>query len=55
MLKNADGTDFVADENDIIEWDGTKWNMVFDASTDDGSTIHTQLILTQVSHINGMV
>ena len=37
--KNADGTDFVADENDIIEWDGTKWNMVFDASTDDGSTI----------------
>lgn len=29
--KNSDGTDFVAEENDIIEWDGTKWNIVFSA------------------------
>ncbi len=31
--KNADGTDFVANANDICEWDGTKWVIVFDAST----------------------
>mgnify|MGYP001169437388 CR=1 FL=1 len=36
--KNADNTDFVAGENDIVEWDGSKWYVVFDASTDDGST-----------------
>ena len=37
--KNNDGTDFVADENDIVEWDGTRWHIVFDASgSHDGST-----------------
>jgi hypothetical protein len=30
--KNNDNTDFVASENDIIEWDGNRWNIVFDAS-----------------------
>ena len=30
--QNNDGSDFVADENDIIEWTGTKWEIVFDAS-----------------------
>lgn len=29
--KNADGSDFVAEENDIIEWDGAKWQIVFSA------------------------
>ena len=32
--KNADNTDFVADANDIIEYDGSKWNIIFDASKD---------------------
>jgi len=36
--KNADNTDFAAGENDIVEWDGTKWHVVFDASTDAGTT-----------------
>ena len=37
--KNNNGTDFVADENDIVEWDGAAWHIVFDASgTNDGST-----------------
>ena len=31
--KNSNGTDFVASANDIIEWDGTNWHIVFDAST----------------------
>ena len=36
--KNTNGTDFVAQANDIIEWDGTKWHVVFDASANDSST-----------------
>ena len=36
--KNADGSDFVAGQNDVVEWDGSKWHIVFDASTDDGTT-----------------
>ena len=37
--KNADGSDFIASEYDILEWDGTRWHIVFDASgADDGST-----------------
>jgi hypothetical protein len=31
--KNNDGSDFVAGENDIVEWTGTKWEIVFDASS----------------------
>jgi len=30
--KNNDGTDFVAGENDIVEWDGNRWHIIFDAS-----------------------
>ena len=30
--KNTNGTDFVAGENDIVEWDGNAWHIVFDAS-----------------------
>ena len=36
--KNADNSDFVAGENDIVEWDGTAWHIVFDASSDPGTT-----------------
>ena len=34
--KNADSSDFQAHANDIIEWDGAKWSVVFDSqnSTD---------------------
>lgn len=30
--KNMDGSDFAAFANDIVEWDGQRWNIVFDAS-----------------------
>ena len=36
--KNADNTDFVAGENDIVEWDGSEWSIVFDASADAGTS-----------------
>jgi hypothetical protein len=29
--KNASGTDFSAGANDIVEWDGNTWHIVFDA------------------------
>jgi hypothetical protein len=31
--KNSDGSDFVAHANDIIEWDGTNWSIVFNSTT----------------------
>ena len=45
--KNADGTDFIASENDICEWDGTKWVIVFDASTKVGQ-------LTDVTYVTNL-
>jgi hypothetical protein len=30
--KNSDGSDFIAGENDIIEWDGDHWHIVFAAN-----------------------
>lgn len=41
--KNADNTDFVASENDIVEWTGTAWNILFDASTQDEVKFVTNL------------
>jgi len=41
--KNADGTDFVASANDIVEWSGTAWSVVFDASTYTGTAYTTNL------------
>lgn len=31
--KNSDSSDFQAHANDIIEWDGSSWNIVLDSST----------------------
>ena len=41
--KNADGTDFIASANDIVEWSGTAWQVVFDASTYTGTAYTTNL------------
>lgn len=30
--KNSDQSDFVAGANDIVEWDGSEWHIVFDSS-----------------------
>lgn len=37
--KNNDGTDFIAKGNDIIEWDGASWHVVFEAAQHDENTI----------------
>tara|TARA_S200000501_G_scaffold342036_1_gene351859 strand:+ start:1930 stop:3354 length:1425 start_codon:yes stop_codon:yes gene_type:complete len=40
---NNDGTGLVASANDIVEWDGSKWNVIFDASTITATTYVTNL------------
>lgn len=41
--KNSDGSDFTSDSNNIIEWDGTKWNIIFNASSINDVTYVTNL------------
>ena len=41
--QNADTSALVASANDIIEWNGTKWNIVFDASAATEITYTTNL------------
>lgn len=41
--KSTSGEDFIANENDIVEWDGAKWNIVFDASSAEETTYVTNL------------
>ena len=41
--KNADGTDFAASANDIVEYDGTRWHKVFDASETSNEVYTTNL------------
>ena len=46
---NNDGTGLVASVNDIVEWDGSKWSVIFDASTITAITYVTNLN-TQVQY-----
>jgi len=54
--KNSNGSDFVAQSNDIIEWTGTQWNVLFDASANANSndstvaTIYTTNLNTGVQY-----
>jgi hypothetical protein len=41
---------FSAGANDIIEWDGTTWNIIFDASEHDGSVEYTTNLRTGVQY-----
>lgn len=45
--KNSDGSVTTADVNDIIEWNGTKWIIVFDASETTEVTYTTNLNTTK--------
>jgi len=35
--KNLNGTDFIATANDIVEWDGSQWHVVFDSTGNDSA------------------
>jgi len=38
--------DFTAEENDVIEWDGSKWNVVFSADTNKDQLVYLTNIFT---------
>lgn len=50
--KNTNGTDFVADANDIVEWDGSRWHIIFDASETSTTTYVTNLNTNQQLYWN---
>ena len=51
---NNDGTGLVAKANDIIEWSGSKWNIIFDSSEVSTTTYTTNLnTQTQYRFDNG--
>lgn len=53
--KNLDGSDFVAEENDIIEWDGEHWNVVFSAKGNKDSYIYLTNTFTNTQYVwNGV-
>lgn len=47
--KNANGSDFVAHANDIIEWNGTAWTVIFDSQNTPETTYITN-IRTQIQY-----
>jgi hypothetical protein len=46
---NNDGSALVAKANDIIEWDGSKWNIVFDSNAST-ETVYTTNLNTNVQY-----
>ena len=48
--KNNDGSDFIAEVNDIIEWDGDKWWIVFSARENTDQLIYITNIFTLVQY-----
>jgi hypothetical protein len=44
--KNLDGSDFIAEENDIIEWDGAKWTVIFDADENADQVLNLSNLFT---------
>ena len=44
---NKSGNDFQASENDIVEWDGTKWVIVMDAS-ETTTVVHQQNLTSNI-------
>jgi hypothetical protein len=44
--KNLDGSDFIAEENDIIEWDGVKWTVIFDADENADQVLNLSNLFT---------
>ncbi len=48
--KNSDDTDFIAEANDIIEWDGTHWQVIFSAEENTDTLIYQTNIFTGVQY-----
>jgi hypothetical protein len=53
--KSNDGVDLIALANDIIEWDGTKWNVIFDSVHKQDIIIYQTNIYTGIQYMwNGV-
>lgn len=48
--KNLDGSDFIANANDIVEWDGDKWNVIFDSTRSKDVIKYLTNIYTNVQY-----
>ena len=48
--KNTDSTNFIAGANDIIEWDGSKWWVIFSADENSENLIYQTNIYTLVQY-----
>jgi hypothetical protein len=49
--KNADGSDFIAEENDVIEWNGNKWSVIFSASENTDQITYLTNIFTGTQYV----
>lgn len=53
--KQSDGSDFYASVNDIIEWDGNYWNIVFNSLESENEKVFTTNLNTNVQYVwNGV-
>ena len=48
--KGTDNSDLVANANDIIEWDGVKWNVIFNSNQKSDVLIYQTNIYTRVQY-----
>jgi hypothetical protein len=48
--KNSDGSDFIANTNDIIEWTGSKWRVIFDNTASRDTIYYLTNIYTNVQY-----
>lgn len=48
--KNSDGSDFIAEINDIIEWDGQNWHVVFEAGESSDLLIYQTNLHTMTQY-----
>jgi hypothetical protein len=48
--KNNNGSDFIADANDIIEWDGNTWHVVFSAHETTDQIVYQTNYYTMVQY-----
>jgi len=53
--KSTGGVDFIAKANDIIEWDGNQWNVIFEAAQESNTHIYQTNIYSGVQYVwNGV-
>lgn len=49
--KNLDGSDFIAEENDVIEWNGSEWSIIFSADENTDQITYLTNIFTGAQYV----